>query len=423
MPLVHKPSDAAKKFPREFAILQQLKPDASGNVKDEILKEYQKLCGDEKAVVKPELTFEEFAALFVRPKTTVEGSGNTIGWAAQDKSSELAPYRFDRRPVGETDVRIQITHASICHSDIHQVKDEWKNAKYPMVPGHEIVGIVTEVGSKVTAIKVGERAGVGCMINSCQQCPMCASCDEQFCPKCAFTYNSAEQDGTPTQGGYSTNIVVAERFALRVPDNLPLEACPPLLCAGITVYSPMRKQGLDKAGMHIGVVGLGGLGAHAVAFAKAFGCHVTVISTSPAKRDEALHVLKADKFVVSRNPEDMKAASSSLDGIVNTVSANHELKPLLDLLKVDGKMVVVGVPPEPPVLPWFDMVFKRLSIVGSLIGGTRETQEMLDFCGQHNLTLPYEKIAIDYVNTAYERVVKSDVRYRFVIDIQSSLVQ
>ncbi|PNW85730.1 hypothetical protein CHLRE_03g207800v5 [Chlamydomonas reinhardtii] len=422
MPRVKSPSQAEiSSNPREFALLAQAAP--NGDVDPEVLSQYIKLYGQPSASVpQGEITFAEFAAMFSRPAGGDKPANNCVGYAALDKSGVLAPYSFDRRPVGPGDVRIQITHAGICHSDLHQVKDEWGGSVFPMVPGHEIVGIVTEVGEGVTKFKPGDRAGVGCMVDSCRTCDTCQRSEEQFCPKCVYTYNSKHHDGTLAQGGYSSHIVVQESFTLRLPDNLPLDATAPLLCAGITVYSPMKHFGLDKPGMRLGVVGLGGLGHMAVKIGKGLGLHVTVISTSEAKREEAVKVLGADEFIVSKDAEAMKAAAGSMHGIIDTVSAKHDVGALVNLLKVDGKLVMVGVPEVPLDLPVMAIVFKRAMVSGSLIGGIKQTQEMLDFCGEKGITASIEKIPIDYVNTAYERVLRSDVRYRFVIDVQGSLI-
>ncbi|EFJ41249.1 hypothetical protein VOLCADRAFT_107767 [Volvox carteri f. nagariensis] len=425
MPRIYSPSSAEiKEHPRAFAIFRQVAPTGEANA--EALQEYIKLYGEpSKAAAEGEISFGDFAALFAKPATQrSEPPTNCIGYAAHDKSGILSPFPFDRRTVGPTDVRIQITHAGICHSDLHQVKNEWGGSIYPMVPGHEIVGIVTEVGSEVTKFKPGDRAGVGCMVDSCGSCEMCAEPrgEEQFCRRCVYTYNCIQPDGTIAQGGYSSHIVVTEKFVLRLPDNLSLEETAPLLCAGITVYSPMKHFGLDKPGQKLGVVGLGGLGHMAVKIAKGLGLHVTVISTSLKKKEEALTVLGADEFVVSSDAEAMKSAIGSLDGVIDTVSAKHDLNALVGLLKLDGKLVLVGVPDAPLEMPSMALIFKRATVSGSLIGGIKETQEMLDFCGEKGIGATIEKIPIDYVNTAYERMLKSDVRYRFVIDIQGSLI-
>jgi len=286
-----------------------------------------------------------------------------------------------------------------------------------MVPGHEIVGEIVEVGSSVTDMAAGQRGAVGCMVDSCGTCRECKADTEQFCPKMVFTYNGVDHTGAATQGGYSAFIVVPRKFVLKYPETLDMQAGAPLLCAGITVYSPMKYYGLDKPGQHIGVVGLGGLGHMAVKFAKAFGMEVTVISTSIGKKEEACGRLGADHFIVSKNAEEMEAAAGSFDGIIDTVSAMHDLHAYVALLRASGKYVCVGAPPEPYQLNAFALLFRRILVGGSLIGGIKETQEMLDFCAEKNITSDVEVIPIDYVNTALDRMFKSDVRYRFVIDM------
>ncbi|KAG6505485.1 hypothetical protein ZIOFF_037841 [Zingiber officinale] len=344
-----------------------------------------------------------------------------FGWAARDTSGVLSPFTFSRRKNGENDVTIKILYCGICHSDLHSVKNEWQNSVYPIVPGHEIVGVVTEVGGKVDRFKVGDHAGVGCMVNSCRSCHECAGHHENHCPGMILTYNSTDADGTVTYGGYSDSVVVEEHFAVRFPAGMPLDRGAPLLCAGITVYSPMKRFGFDVPGKHIGVVGLGGLGHVAVKFGKAFGAKVTVISTSPSKRQEAVERLGADAFLVSKDPDEMKAAWGTMDGIINTVSAAHEVTPLLSLLKTFGQMVMVGAPEKPLEIYAFPLLLGGKSIVGSAIGGMKETQEMIDFAAEHNVTADIELISMDYVNKAMERVAKADVRYRFVIDIGNTL--
>ncbi|KAK9678830.1 hypothetical protein RND81_11G235400 [Saponaria officinalis] len=348
-------------------------------------------------------------------------SKTAFGWAARDSSGILSPFNFSRRATGDKDVTFKVLYCGICHSDLHFIKNEWGNASYPVVPGHEIVGVVSEVGSKVQKFKVGDKVGVGCMVGSCLSCDACEKSLENYCPKMILTYGSTYYDGTKTQGGYSDIMVVDEHFAVRIPDNMPLDATAPLLCAGITVYSPLKYFDLDKPGLHIGVVGLGGLGHMAVKFGKAFGAKVTVISTSPNKKDEAVNRLGADSFLVSREPEEMRAAMGTMDGIIDTVSAPHAIQPLLGLLKSQGKLVLVGLPEKPLELPAFPLVGGRKIVAGSCIGGMKETQEMIDFAAKHGIKSDIEVVAIHYVNTAMERLLKSDVRYRFVIDIDNSL--
>ncbi|KAI4330206.1 hypothetical protein MLD38_028508 [Melastoma candidum] len=342
------------------------------------------------------------------------------GYASRDSSGHLSPFHFSRRATGETDVAFNITYCGICHSDLHYIKNEWGNATYPAVPGHEIVGIVTEVGSKVTKYKVGDRVGVGCLVQSCRSCTNCADNLESYCPRYTVTFGS-NVDGTMTYGGYSNFMVCDEHFIISIPDNLPFDGTAPLLCAGISVYSPLKYYGLDKPGMHVGVVGLGGLGHMAVKFAKAMGLRVTVISTSPNKKAEAMDRLGADDFLVSGDTEQMQGAMGTMDGIIDTVSATHSIVPLLALVKTNGKVVLVGLPEKPLELPAFPVIMGRKLVGGSASGGIKETQEMMDFAAKHNITADIEVIPIDYVNTAMERLLKSDVKYRFVIDIANTL--
>lgn len=425
-------SELIRSHPREYAIFKQM-ANGKGKIEPEIFEHYIKQYGSgsaattnggESADATKDLSFEDFVALFPSKPLSVEGEGDTIGFAAHDSSGFLTPIRFQRRATGNDDIRIQITHAGVCHSDVHTAKNEWRGTSYPVLVGHEIVGIVTEVGSGVSSFKVGDRVGVGCMVNSCQACDYCVKAkEEQFCSKGAImTYNAKDEDGSMTKGGYSTSVVVNKNFVLHIPENLPSDAAAPLLCAGITTYSPLRHYQLDKPGMKVGVMGLGGLGHMAVKLAKAMGVDVTVLSSSAKKKEEAMGVLGAQHFVVTSDEESMKAATGTLDGIINTVSAKLDLAPYLALLKNDGRMVCLGVPEDAPTLPVSSLIFKRVSISGSIIGGIRETQEMLDFCSKHNVTPMIETIPIDYINTAYERMEKNDVHYRFVIDIQGSLM-
>lgn len=340
-------------------------------------------------------------------------------YAAQDPTSGVAPFTFTRRALRDDDVRIDIKYCGICASDLHQVRNEWKNSIYPMVPGHEIVGHVAAIGPKVTKFKVGDVVGVGCMVDSCLKCGQCAAKQEQFCEEGAtFTYNAKEKDGvTIAQGGYSDHIVVRQDFVVSVPTSLPLAAAAPLLCAGITTYSPLRRWGV-KAGDKVGVVGLGGLGTMAVKLAKAMGAHVTVFTSSEHKRSLAAEI-GADDVVVTSNADDMGRAQG-LRVVVDTVAVSHDLNPVLSKLGVDGTYVLVGAPenPHPPVMP-MALIFGRRSVAGSLIGGVAETQEMLNFCAEHNITCEIELIKIQKVNEAYERMRKSDVKGRFVIDMAS----
>ncbi|KAL8160484.1 hypothetical protein V2J09_002021 [Rumex salicifolius] len=345
-----------------------------------------------------------------------------FGWAAMDKSGLMSPYHFSRRDNGPDDVTVKIQFCGVCHSDLSTVTNEWGFTTYPVVPGHEIVGTVTSVGADVDKFRPGDRVGVGVIVGSCRSCEHCNQDSENYCPRVVFTYNAPDKDGTRTQGGYSDTIVVDKQFVLRFPDALPSDSGAPLLCAGITVYSPMKYYGIaDQPGKHLGVSGLGGLGHIAVKIGKAFGLKVTVISNSPGKEDEAFNKLGADGFLVSHDPVKMKAAMGSMDFIIDTVSAVHPLAPLLGLLKVNGKLITVGLPDKPLQLPIFPLALGRKLVGGSDIGGMKETQEMLDFCAAHNITADVEVIRIDYINTAMERLAKSDVRYRFVVDVASSL--
>ncbi|KAL5555773.1 hypothetical protein UlMin_038009 [Ulmus minor] len=354
-------------------------------------------------------------------KSQEEHPQKAFGLAATDSSGLLSPFHFSRRENGEDDVTVKILYCGVCHSDLHSAKNEWGFTRYPIVPGHEIAGVVTKTGNNVTKFKVGDRVGVGVIVGSCKACESCQQDLENYCPKVVFTYNSLDHDGTKTYGGYSDMIVTHQRFVLRFPDNLPLDAGAPLLCAGITVYSPMKYYGMTEAGKHLGVAGLGGLGHVAVKFGKAFGLKVTVISGSPKKESEAIDRLGADAFLLSSDAAKFKAAMGTMDFIIDTVSAVHPLAPLLSLLKLNGKLITVGLPDKPLELPIFPLVLGRKLVGGSDIGGMKETQEMLDFCAKHNITSDIELIPMDYINTAFERLAKSDVRYRFVIDVGNSL--
>jgi uncharacterized zinc-type alcohol dehydrogenase-like protein len=341
------------------------------------------------------------------------------GYAAQNPKSPLAPFKFERRAPGPHDVHFEILYCGVCHSDIHQVRDEWSGSIYPMIPGHEIVGKVIAVGAQVKKFKKGSLAAVGCLVDSCRDCDNCKQGLEQYCKNGAVaTYNSYEKDGTtPTYGGYSNTIVVHEDFVLRVPDNLPLEGVAPLLCAGITTYSPLRHWGVGK-GHKIGILGLGGLGHMGVKFASAFGAEVTMLSTSASKEADAKK-LGAHKFVLTTKKENTKALRGYFDFILDTVSAPHDHNMYLGMLNTNGTHIVVGVPPTPAQIAEFSLIGNRRSIAGSMIGGLPETQEMLDFCGAYNIISEVEVIAMKDINEAYERMLKGDVRYRFVIDMQT----
>jgi uncharacterized zinc-type alcohol dehydrogenase-like protein len=342
----------------------------------------------------------------------------TPAFAAANATSPLAPFSIDRREPGPHEVLIDIAYCGVCHSDVHQARDEWGGSIFPMVPGHEIVGHVAQVGSAVTRWKVGNAVGVGCFVDSCRACESCKAGEEQFCREgMTGTYNSRER-GTkqPTFGGYSTRITVNEDYVLSIPAGMPLDRAAPLLCAGITTYSPLRHFGV-KAGDAVAIVGLGGLGHMGVKLAKAFGAKVTVLSSSPNKRADAL-ALGADDFVATREPDAFRANAGRFDFILDTVSAQHDYNAYLSLLKRDGTMVLVGIPDPTPVNA-FSLVMQRRRLAGSLIGGIRETQEMLDFCAEHGIASDIELIAMQSINDAYERMIKGDVRYRFVIDIAS----
>ncbi|ODU41515.1 NAD(P)-dependent alcohol dehydrogenase [uncultured Aquimonas sp.] len=341
----------------------------------------------------------------------------TLSYAAPSAKAPLAPFKLDRREVGPTDVLIEIAYCGVCHSDLHQAREDWGPALFPMVPGHEIVGHVTAVGAGVLEYKVGDRVGVGCMVDSCRTCEQCAAGEEQFCDRGAsMTYNGFEQDGkTMTFGGYSQRITVDQAFVVRVPEALPLDRAAPLLCAGITTYSPLKRFGCGP-GKKVAVMGLGGLGHVGVRIARAMGAEVTVISTSERKRADAAE-LGAHDFLVSTDAKAMKAAAGRFDLILDTVSAVHDLNAGLNLLRTDGTLVLVGVPEEAlPVQP-FAIIGRRRRLAGSLIGGIAETQEMLDFCAQHGVLADIETVAMADINQAWERLLKNDVRYRFVIDM------
>ncbi len=344
---------------------------------------------------------------------------NTNAYAVQSATDALAPFTFQRRNVQAHDVQIDILYCGVCHSDIHQARNEWGGSIYPMVPGHEIVGRVIKTGEQVTKFKTDDLVGVGCFVDSCRECPQCKTGQEQYCEKgMSPTYNGYEQDGkTPTLGGYSTQIVVDENYVLRVSPKLALEGVAPLLCAGITTYSPLRHWNVGK-GHKVGVLGLGGLGHMGVKLAAAFGAEVTMLSSSPSKEADAKR-LGADRFALTSNPEVFKEYSRYFDFILDTVSAPHDLEKYLETLKTNGTLIIVGLPPEPIPLPAFSLVPRRRSVAGSMIGGIAETQEMLDFCADHHITSDVEVIPIQQINEAYERTIKGQVKYRFVIDIAS----
>lgn len=343
-------------------------------------------------------------------------------YSAVSATSPLASAQIPRRDPTPRDVRIEILYCGICHSDLHAVRDEWRNVMptvYPIVPGHEIVGRVAQVGSAVTQFKPGDLVGVGCLVDSDHSCPNCRDGLEQLCPNQTLTFNSPDKHKTApvTYGGYSESIVVDEHFVLHVPAHLDLAGVAPLLCAGITTYSPMRRWG-DIQGKKIGVVGLGGLGHMGVKFARAFGAQVVVFTSSPGKKADALR-LGADAVVISTSPEEMRQHAGSFDFILDTIAADHDINAFINMLGRDGNITLVGAPEKPLAVSAFALLFGRRSLSGSIIGGLKETQEMLDFCGTHNITADVEVIPIQEVNAAYERLARSDVKYRFAIDMAS----
>lgn len=339
------------------------------------------------------------------------------GYAAQNSKTPLAPFNFNRREVGLHDVLIEIQFCGVCHSDLHQIRDEWGGAIYPMVPGHEIVGNISKIGAAVKKFKVGDLAGVGCFVDSCRTCSSCAAGNEQYCENgMTGTYNSYEKDGkTIAQGGYSNTIVVDENYTLSISDKLPLSAVAPLLCAGITTYSPLMHWKV-RAGQKVAIVGLGGLGHMGVKLAVSLGAEITVLSTSASKEKDAL-ALGAHSFLVTTDKEAVKKARNQFDFILDTVSGKHDLNLYLGMVKLDGAMVMVGLPPEALPVDAFSLIPKRKTLAGSMIGGIRETQEMLDYCAANNIVSDIELIAIKDIEAAYVRMVKGDVRYRFVIDM------
>jgi len=339
-------------------------------------------------------------------------------YAVTGPDRPLAPFQLNRRPLGPRDILIEIKFCGVCHSDIHQTRNEWGNALYPMVPGHEIVGIAKEVGKEVKRFKAGDKVGVGCLVESCRECPECREGYEQFCVRPVFTYNSLEKDGkTLAQGGYSERIVVDQDFVLRLPPDLPMDAAAPLLCAGITTYSPL-KHWKAGPGKKVGVIGLGGLGHMAVKIGKALGADVSVISRSPSKEKDAKR-LGADHYHATQEADVLTDLAKSFDLLICTVSVGVDWNIFLGLLKRDGVMVLLGVPPKAPPVAAASLIFGRKCLAGSLIGGIRETQEMLDFCAKHGIVSDIELIPIERINEAYERTIKGDVKFRFVIDIAS----
>ena len=338
------------------------------------------------------------------------------GYAVLEASKPLVPFSFSRRELRPSDVALDIEFAGICHSDIHQAREEWGPAIFPMVPGHEIAGVVTSIGSAVTKFKVGDRIGVGVFVDSCRNCSSCKAGLEQYCTEgMTGTYNGYERDGkTVAQGGYSDSFVVDQDYAVKIPGNLDMSGVAPLLCAGITLYSPLKNWGAGK-GKKVGVIGLGGLGHMGLKFSAALGAHTTVFSHSPSKEQDA-RAMGADDFVVTKDPKALANLPKDFDLILNTVSADMDLTPFVELLRLDGTLVLIGLPGKPYEINTPSLLGQRRSIAGSMIGGIAQTQEMLDFCGEHNILSDVEVIDPDYINEAYERTVKSDVKYRFVID-------
>ncbi|XP_021771065.1 probable cinnamyl alcohol dehydrogenase 6 isoform X1 [Chenopodium quinoa] len=353
-------------------------------------------------------------------QTTPNHTQTVSGWAAHDSSGKMTPFIFKRRENGVNDVTIKVLYCGMCHTDLHHVRNDWGITMYPCVPGHEITGLITKVGKDVTNFKVGDKVGVGCLAASCLECEFCKTSQENYCDQIQFTYNGIFWDGSITYGGYSKMLVADQRYVVRVPENLPMDAAAPMLCAGITVYCPMKDSKLlEPSGTpkKVGIIGLGGLGHVAVKFAKAFGHHVTIISTSPSKEKEAKQRLGADDFIVSTDPSQMKAKKRTLDFVLDTVSAYHSLGPYLELLKVEGTLHIVGAPDKPMDLPSFPLIFGKRTVKGSMTGGMIETQEMMDMCGKYNISCDIEMVTPDQINDALQRLANNDVRYRFVIDI------
>lgn len=358
---------------------------------------------------------------FTREKRILNMPTTTKAFAAQNATSPLGPFSIQRRDPLATDVEIGILYCGVCHSDLHFARNEWGGTVFPVVPGHEILGKVTRVGNKVTRFKVGDIAAVGCLVDSCRTCACCSKGLEQFCMNGPiFSYNAPDKHagaGAMTYGGYSTSIVCDEAFTIKVPTNLDPAAASPLLCAGITTYSPLRHWKIGP-GQKVGIVGLGGLGHMGVKFARAMGAHTVVYTTSPSKVEDAKR-LGAHEVIISKNENEMKKHAGSFEFILDTVSADHDVNAYLGQLKLDGTMCMVGVPPNPQPVHAFGLIMPRKTLAGSLIGGIKETQEMMDFCGKHNIVSDIEMIPMQKINEAYERMLKSDVKYRFVIDMAS----
>ncbi|XP_057963537.1 probable cinnamyl alcohol dehydrogenase 1 [Malania oleifera] len=350
----------------------------------------------------------------------LEAERTTTGWAARDPSGVLSPFTYTLRNTGPEDVFIKVLSCGICHTDLHQMKNDLGMSNYPMVPGHEVVGEVVEVGSDVTQYRAGDTVGVGVIVGCCRNCRPCKSDNEQYCNKKIWSYNDVYTDGNVTQGGFASAMVVDQKFLVKIPDGMVTEQAAPLLCAGVTVYSPLKHFGLKQSGLKGGILGLGGVGHMGVKIAKAMGHHVTVISSSDRKREEALDHLGADQYLVSSDAEKMQEAADSLDYIIDTVPVFHPLEPYLSLLKLDGKLILMGVINTPLQFVTPVVMLGRKTITGSFIGSMKETEEMLEFCVEKGVTSSIEVVKMDYVNTAFERLEKNDVRYRFVVDVAGS---
>ncbi|XP_054777086.1 probable cinnamyl alcohol dehydrogenase 1 [Prosopis cineraria] len=351
---------------------------------------------------------------------SLEGERTTVGWAARDPSGILSPYTFTLRNTGPDDVYIKVHYCGICHSDLHQIKNDLGMSNYPMVPGHEVVGEVIEVGPNVSKFKVGELVGAGLIVGSCRNCRACKSDIEQYCGKKIWNYNDVYTDGKPTQGGFAETMVVDQNFVVKIPEGMLPEQVAPLLCAGVTVYSPLSHFGLKLSGLRGGILGLGGVGHMGVKIAKAMGHHVTVISSSEKKKQEALEHLGADDYVVSSDETQMQKIADSLDYIIDTVPVGHPLEPYLSLLKVDGKLILMGVISTPLQFVSPMVMLGRKMITGSFIGSIKETEEMLGFWKEKGLSSMIEMVKMDYINEAFERLERNDVRYRFVVDVAGS---
>nr|ABX75855.1 cinnamyl alcohol dehydrogenase [Acacia auriculiformis x Acacia mangium] len=351
---------------------------------------------------------------------SIEGERTTVGWAARDPTGILSPYTFNLRNTGPDDVYIKVHYCGICHSDLHQIKNDLGMSNYPMVPGHEVVGEVIEVGSNVTKFKVGEVVGAGLIVGSCRNCRACKSDIEQYCGKKIWNYNDVYTDGKPTQGGFAETMIVDQNFVVKIPEGMSPEQVAPLLCAGVTVYSPLSHFGLRDSGLRGGILGLGGVGHMGVKIAKAMGHHVTVISSSEKKKKEAMEDLGADDYVVSSDETQMQKIADSLDYIIDTVPVGHPLEPYLSLLKIDGKLILMGVINTPLQFVSPMVMLGRKTITGSFIGSIKETEEMLEFWKEKGLSSMIEMVKMDYINKALERLEKNDVRYRFVVDVAGS---